>query len=56
MQECQLSYELTEPNSGEIGNDGVYCAPMREGVFEIKIYCTGNPNIATYVYAIVGGR
>jgi hypothetical protein len=53
MQPCPLSYELTERDSGEIGEDGVYQAPSKEGVYEIKIYCTDKPRIATYVYAIV---
>jgi hypothetical protein len=53
MQPCALSYELTEKDTGEIGEDGVYQAPSREGVYEIKIYCTDKPRIATYVYAIV---
>jgi hypothetical protein len=53
MQPCALSYELTEKGSGEIGEDGVYRAPAKEGVYEIKIYCTDKPRIATYVYAII---
>jgi hypothetical protein len=53
MQPCALTYELTEKDTGEIGEDGVYQAPSKEGVYEIKIYCTDKPRIATYVYAIV---
>lgn len=54
LQPCRLSYELTEPYSGEISADGMYTAPVKEGVYEIYIYCTDMPKIATYAYAIVG--
>ncbi len=53
MKPCRLSYELTESGSGEIGPDGIYTAPAKEGVYEIYIYCTDMPKISTYVYAIV---
>jgi hypothetical protein len=53
MESCRLSYELTEVGSGEIGADGMYTAPSKEGVYEIYIYCTDTPKISTYVYAIV---
>ena len=54
MDPCRLSYELTEPESGEIGADGLYTAPAKEGVYEICIYCTDMPKISTYAYAVVG--
>ncbi|MDE7323243.1 MAG: hypothetical protein K2N73_11095 [Lachnospiraceae bacterium] len=50
---CRLSYELTEPCSGEISADGTYTAPAKEGVYEIYIYCTDMPKISTYAYAVV---
>ena len=53
MEKQRLTYELTEDGSGEIGEDGVYIAPAKEGVYEICIYCTDMPQISTYVYAIV---
>lgn len=53
MEPCRLSYELTEPDSGEIGADGLYTAPAKEGVYEIYIYCTDMPRISTYAYAVV---
>lgn len=53
MKPCPLSYELTEADSGEIGADGLYTAPAKEGVYEIYIYCADMPKISTYVYAIV---
>lgn len=53
MKPCSISYELTEPGSGEITADGIYTAPSKEGVYEIRIYCTDKPLICTYAYAIV---
>lgn len=53
MKPCPVSYELTEPGSGEVTQDGVYTAPSREGIYEIRIYCTDHPMICTYAYAIV---
>ncbi len=53
MESCSIAYELTEPGSGEITADGVYTAPAKEGVYEIRIYCVDMPIICTYAYAIV---
>lgn len=53
MDHCGIVYELTEPGSGEITTDGVYTAPAKEGVYEIRIYCVEQPVICTYAYAIV---
>lgn len=53
MESCSLGYELTEPGSGEITMDGIYTAPAKEGIYEIRIYCTDRPFICTYAYAIV---
>lgn len=53
MEPCTLTYELTEKNSGEITSDGIYTAPGREGVFEIRISCAEQPLISTYAYAVV---
>lgn len=53
MEPCGLIYELTDRDSGEITPDGVYTAPAREGVYEIRISCADAPLICTYAYAIV---
>ncbi len=53
MKECSVSYELTEQGSGEISADGIYTAPAKEGVYEIRIYCTDRPLVCTYAYAVV---
>ncbi|MCR4657914.1 MAG: hypothetical protein K5770_17075 [Lachnospiraceae bacterium] len=53
MKKCSITYELTHPNSGEISSDGIYTAPSKDGVYEIRIYCTDMPVICTYAYAIV---
>lgn len=53
MDSYTIAYELTEPGSGEITSEGVYTAPNKEGVYEIRIYCVDMPVICTYAYAIV---
>lgn len=53
MDPVSITYELTEANSGEISADGIYTAPAKPGVYEIRIYCTDMPVICTYAYAIV---
>ena len=53
MKPTGITYELTSPGSGEISSDGVYKAPAKEGVYEIRIFCTEMPVICTYAYAIV---
>ena len=56
MEPCTLNYELTEKNSGTITPDGIYTAPGREGIYEIRIYCADQPLISTYAYAVVKKR
>lgn len=53
MEEVKLGYELLDSGSGKITPDGIYAAPEKEGVFELRIYCLDNPAICTYAYAIV---
>ncbi len=53
MEKCSIGYEVSEEDGGQISVDGVYTAPNKEGVFEIKIYCIDRPFICTYAYAIV---
>lgn len=53
MEPSTLSYELTEENSGEITVDGIYTAPSKAGVYEIRISCADMPLISTYAYAVV---
>lgn len=53
MESCHLCYELMEERSGEISDTGVYTAPQKSGVYEIRIYCEQNPFICTYAYAVV---
>lgn len=53
MEKCSIGYEVSEEGGGQITVDGVYTAPNKEGVFEIKIYCMDRPFICTYAYAIV---
>jgi len=56
MEPCRLCYEMSETGSGQISEEGVYTAPHKEGVFEIHIFCAGNPFICTYAYALVKAK
>ena len=53
MDKCSVTYEMTEAGTGDISSDGIYTAPSKPGVYEIRIYCTDMPVICTYAYAIV---
>lgn len=53
MSSCSVVYELTEEGSGDITPEGIYTAPAKEGVYEIRIYCAQMPVICAYAYAIV---
>lgn len=53
MDSCSVIYELTEDGSGDITPEGIYTAPAKEGVYEIRIYCAEMPVICAYAYAIV---
>lgn len=53
MEPCSLIYELTEAGSGEITSEGVYTAPAKEGVYEIKISCADASALCAYAYAVV---
>lgn len=53
MEKCSITYEVTEESGGKITSDGIYTAPTKEGVYEVKITCTDQPTINTYAYAVV---
>lgn len=53
MEKCSVTYEMTEAGTGEVSADGIYTAPAKPGVYEIRIYCTDMPVVCTYAYAIV---
>ena len=53
MDKCSIEYEVVEKNGGEVTIDGIYTAPNKEGVYEIRVSCAEKPFICTYVYVIV---
>ncbi len=53
MEKCSIGYEVTEAGGGTITLDGIYTAPNKEGVYEVRIYCMDQPFICTYAYAVV---
>ncbi|BDF34682.1 hypothetical protein CE91St62_27450 [Lachnospiraceae bacterium] len=56
MEPCTLTYELMDEGGGEVGPDGIYTAPARCGIYEIRICCREYKKVCTYVYAVVGGK
>lgn len=56
MEPCHLEYEMTEKDEGDIGQDGIYTAPAKDGIFEIRITCEEYRQVCTYAYAVVGGK
>lgn len=53
MKPCTITYALMEKGAGIITSDGIYTAPAKEGVYEIKIACADEPAIFTFAYAVV---
>lgn len=48
-----VRYEVVDKDGGEIDENGVYTAPNKDGVYEIKISCINEPSIYTFAYVIV---
>ena len=48
-----VRYEVVDKDGGEIDENGVYTAPNKDGVYEIKISCINEPSMYTFAYAIV---
>lgn len=44
---------LMDENGGTVDNNGVYIAPAKEGVYEIRVQAISDPSIYTTVFAIV---
>ena len=47
------SFRLVDAEGGAIDNNGVYTAPAKEGVYEIRVESISDPSIYTYAFAIV---
>lgn len=47
------SFKLVDAEGGTIDNNGVYTAPAREGVYEIRVEAISDPAIYTHAFAIV---
>jgi hypothetical protein len=45
-----------DKDGGVVDANGVYNAPNKEGVYEIKISCTNEPDIYTHAYVIVAKK
>ncbi len=47
------SFKLVDGEGGMIDNNGVYTAPAKEGVYEIRVETISDPSIYTHAFAIV---
>lgn len=49
-------YRLLDAEGGSIDNNGVYTAPAKEGVYEIRVEAISDPTIFTHAFAIVSQK
>jgi len=47
------SFKMVDAEGGSIDNNGVYTAPAKEGVYEIRVEAISDPGIYTHAFAIV---
>lgn len=50
------NYKVLDAEGGSIDNNGVYTAPSREGVYEIRVEALSDPSIYTHAFAIVSQK
>ena len=49
----EVRWEMAEPNTGTIDNNGLYTAPSKEGVYEVKAYSVKFENKSDSAYVVV---
>jgi hypothetical protein len=47
------TFKLVEAEDGQIDNNGVYTAPAKEGVYEIRVETISDPSVYAHAFAIV---
>lgn len=50
------NYRVIEAEGGSVDNNGVYTAPAKEGVYEIRVEAVSDPTVFTHVFAIVSAK
>ncbi|HPD88954.1 MAG TPA: hypothetical protein PLU75_05730 [Oscillospiraceae bacterium] len=50
------NYKVLDAEGGSIDNNGVYTAPSKEGVYEIRVEALSDPSIYTHAFAIVSQK
>lgn len=50
------TFSLVDSEGGSVDNNGVYTAPTREGVFEIRVQAMSDPTIFAHAFAIVSQK
>ena len=47
------NFRVVDPEGGSVDNNGLYTAPSKEGVYEIRVEAVSDPTVYTHVFAIV---
>lgn len=47
------SYQVMDPEGGSVDNNGIYTAPAKEGVYEVKVEAISDPRIYAHAFIIV---
>jgi hypothetical protein len=47
------NFKLVDAEGGQIDNNGVYTAPAKEGVYEIRVEAISDPSVYAHAFAIV---
>ncbi|MDL2232099.1 hypothetical protein LJC63_00775 [Ruminococcaceae bacterium OttesenSCG-928-L11] len=47
------NYEVLDPDGGTVDNNGIYTAPARDGVYEVKVSAISNAAIYAHAFVIV---
>jgi hypothetical protein len=50
------NYKVLDAEGGSVDNNGVYTAPSKEGVYEIRVEALSDPSIYTHAFAIVSQK
>lgn len=50
------AYKVLDQEGGSVDNNGLYTAPAKEGVYEIRIEALSDPTVYTHVFAVVSTK
>lgn len=50
------SYKVIDPEGGSVDNNGIYTAPAKEGVYEVRVEAISDPAIFAHAFVIVSQK